>query len=121
MNFNNMSDNEIISTIAKELDKRRVSKNITSEELAAKGGHNAQTFSNFVNQGTNVRLGTIIQIFRGLGELDKLQGVFEHKELISPIALSNQAKMTRVRASSAKRRATKVKTEKSFIKWGDES
>jgi transcriptional regulator with XRE-family HTH domain len=98
-----MSDKEIISTIANNIEKTRVSKNITSKDLAQKGGYNKQTYTNFVNKGTNIKLDTVIGILRGLDKLDALQNLFEYKEVYSPIQESLQ-KPQRVRASTKKQK-----------------
>jgi transcriptional regulator with XRE-family HTH domain len=108
-----MSDNEIIEFIAKNTEKNRLSKNITQKEVSKKGGCNKQTLSNFAAQSTDIRLSTLIQIFRGIGELDKLQKAFEHKEQFSPV--KTQSTLTeRLRAFSSKE-----DKKRNIIKWGD--
>ena len=111
MNLNNMNDNQIIEFIAANLDKKRLSKNIVTEDLAKKGGHVSQTYSNFVNKNTNIRISTLIQVLRGLGELDKLQKLVEYKIPYSP--LSNNVELPkRVRKSVDKNGDRPL--------WGDE-
>lgn len=111
MNLNNMNDEQISEFISQNLEKKRLSKKISSEELAKKGGYVSQTYSNFINKNTNIRLVTLIQILRGLGELEKLQELIEFKEPYSPLG-SNKELPKRIR--------TKV-TNKTRPKWGDES
>jgi len=84
MSYQTMSDEQIIQQIANSLDKKRRKKGIASVSLAQKGGHGVQTYSNFINQGKDIRLSTFIQILRGLGELDKLEEMLEDKEVFSP-------------------------------------
>ncbi len=84
MSYQTMPDEQIIQQIANSLDKKRRKKGIASVSLAKKGGHGVQTYSNFVNQGKDIRLSTFIQILRGLGELDKLEEMLEDKEAFSP-------------------------------------
>ena len=109
MDFNNMSDEQIIEVMAANIEKMRISKQISAQDMAKKGGYNSQTYSNFINRGSNVRLGTIIQMFRGIGELDKLQKVFEYKKPYSPTDKSIELP----------RRVFK-KTAAKTVKWGDE-
>lgn len=84
MSYQTMPDEQIIQQIANSLDKKRRKKEIASVSLAKKGGHGVQTYSNFINQGKDIRLSTFIQILRGLGELDKLEEMLEDKEVFSP-------------------------------------
>ena len=110
MNFNFMSDTQIIAAIGEHIEKSRILKQISSENLAKKGGHHPQTNSNFINRGTNIKIETIIQIFRGLGELDKLQQAFEYKEPFSPYATKKKL---------PKRIWTKKNTNNKIV-WGEE-
>lgn len=109
MNINNMNDEQILKFISSNLEKKRLSKKISAEELAKKGGYNSQTFSNFVNRNTNVKISTLIQVLRGLGELDKLQELIEYKTPYNP--LESEKVMKRVRPNTKK--ITRPK-------WGDE-
>lgn len=111
MNISNMNDEQIIEFICENLEKKRLTKKISSEELAKKGGHVSQTYSNFINKNTNIRILTLVQILRGLGELDKLQSLIEFKEPYSPLGNTNELPK-RIRNSSKK--ITKRP------KWGDE-
>jgi len=87
MSFESMSNEQIVEVIAKNIESKRIHKPISSEELAKKGGHKAQTYSNFINRHTDIRISTLIDIFRGLGELDKLEKAFEHKIPFSPLGI----------------------------------
>lgn len=111
MNINNINDEQIIEFISQNLEKKRLSKKISSEELAKKGGHISQTYSNFINKNTNIRILTLIQVLRGLGELDKLQSLIEFKEPFSPLGNSSEL---------PKRVRTSIKKTTSRPKWGDE-
>ena len=81
-----------------------------AEELANKGGCNKQTYSNFISKGTDIRLGTFIDILRGIGELENFQKLVEYKEPYSP--LGNQTK--------PQKRVRKTNTPKEKqIEWND--
>jgi len=112
MNFSTMSDEQIIKEIAINLEKQRLYKELSSESIASRGGHNMQTYSNFINKGTNIRISTLIQILRGLGSLDEFQKTIEFKQPYSPTG----------KYEIPKKRIFKNKTssQKNDIKWGDE-
>lgn len=110
MDFNYMSDEQILHEIAKNIEQMRIAKQISSEDMAQKGGHNPQTYSNFINRGTNIRLGTLIQMFRGIGELDKLQHALTYKQPFSPSG----------KYDKLPKRVFKKRTQVSEIKWGDD-
>ena len=110
MNIKNMNDEQILEFISQNLEKKRLSKRIGMEELANKGGYVAQTYSNFINKNTNIRVSTLIQILRALGELDKFQELIEYKEEYSP--LGNSAKLPK--------RVRKSNLNNKRVKWGDE-
>ncbi len=111
MDLNNMNDEQILEFISQNLEKKRLSKKVSSEELANKGGHVSQTYSNFINKNTNIRVVTLVQILRGLGELEKLQNIIEFKEPFSPLG-NNSELPKRIRSSDKKT------TDRP--KWGDE-
>lgn len=110
MNFETMSNNQIIEFISKNIDQKRVSKKLTAQEVATKGGHNKQTYSNFVSKRTDIRLGTFIDILRGLGELENLQKLIEYKEPYSPLVNQIETKK-RVRKTNA--------SKENKIQWND--
>jgi transcriptional regulator with XRE-family HTH domain len=97
MNFTTMNDQQIIEFIAENLEKKRLSNEISAEDLAHKGGHNAQAYSNFMNKHTNIKISTLIQILRGLGELDSFQKIIEYKESYSPMNINSTKLPKRIR------------------------
>lgn len=80
MNYLILSDTEILSDIGKQLDKLRIQKNMTMDELSQRSGISSRTLSRIFNGGTNPSLTNIIKIYRGFGELEQLQSFFETKE-----------------------------------------
>lgn len=111
MNIELMSDEQIIKYLAENIEKKRLSKKISSEDLALLGGHKAQTYSNFINKHTEIKIGTFIQILRALGELQGLQNLIEYKEPYSPLGNNTELKK--------RIRKTNKKSNKN-IQWGDE-
>lgn len=112
MKLSNMNDEQILEFISTNLEKKRLAKPITSESLADKGGHVAQTYSNFVNKNTNIRVSTLIQILRGLGELDRFQACIEYKEPYVP-SKNNTSLPQRIRKKVDRKVAKRPL-------WGDE-
>lgn len=100
MSFSNISNEQIRKRMATSLEKKRLHKGIKSATLAEKGGHNVQTYSNFINKNSDIRISTLIDIFRGLGELDKLEALFEMRVPYSPLE-KQSAPMVRVSKSSS--------------------
>lgn len=123
MDFKNMSDKQIIEAISQNMEKKRLSKKITAEDMATKGGHSSQVYSNFINKNTNIKLETLIQMFRGIGELDKLQKAFEFKEQFSLYnhPSSKQAKRIRPKQKKITVSLKEIKDEiASRPKWGED-
>jgi transcriptional regulator with XRE-family HTH domain len=114
MSFNYKSDEQIMLTIAQSIDEMRRIQALTVEEMAKKGGFNPQTFSNFLNQGSNIKLSTLLQFLRGVGEVDKLQELFEKKKTYSPLG-KNKIPPKKIYAS----RKDTSKNNKKII-WGDD-
>lgn len=110
MNIELMSNEQIIKFIADNLEKKRQSKKITSEELAQLGGHKMQTYSNFINKNTDMKISTLIQVLRGLGELEGLQKLIEYKEPYRPLGGKIDLKK-RIRKSSI--------NDDNKIEWGE--
>lgn len=100
MSFSNISNEQIRKRMATSLEKKRLHKGIKSATLAEKGGHNVQTYSNFINKNSDIRISTLIDIFRGLGELDKLEALFEMRVPYSPLE-KQSVPMVRVSKSSS--------------------
>ncbi len=108
------SDEQMMLAIAQSIDEMRRVHGLTTEEMAKKGGFNPQTFSNFLNQGTNIKLSTLLQFLRGVGEVDKLQELFEKKKVYSPLG-KNKTLPKKIYAS----RKDTPKNNKKII-WGDD-
>jgi hypothetical protein len=113
-----MLDEQIAQSIAKSIDKMRRVNGLTTEKMAMNGGFNPQTFSNFLNQGSNIKLSTLLQFLRGVGEIDKLEHVFEDKTLFSPTGQAVKIPK-KIYASKAKDKKSNPHVKK--IVWGDEA
>ncbi len=92
-----MSDKAIIRDIGKRLKQIRLNKNITQQELSQKSGVHRTTISK-METGQQVSLLTLIQVLRGLGELQRLENIIP-EEIVSPIQLASLQGKKRKRAS----------------------
>jgi len=97
MDWYGMSDNEIIRDIGKRLKTLRLRKNITQESLSKKTGLNRVTISK-IERGQKTSLFSLIQILRGLDELQRLDSIIPG-ETVSPLQLARLKSMQRKRAS----------------------
>lgn len=108
------SDEKIMIEIAQSIDEMRRVKGMKTEEMAEKGGFNPQTFSNFLNQGTNIKLSTLLQFLRGVGEVNKLQSLLKKENVYNPLG-NNKTLPKKIYDS---RKETPQKRRE--IVWGDD-
>jgi transcriptional regulator with XRE-family HTH domain len=97
MDWYGMSDKAIIRDIGKRIKQMRLNKNISQKALSEKIGIHRVTLSK-IERGQKVSLLTLIQIMRGLGELQRLENIIP-KEIISPLQLAKLQGKKRKRAS----------------------
>ena len=97
MDWYGMSDIEIIREIVKRIKQIRLSKNISQQTLSGKTGIHRVTLSK-IERGQKISLLTIIQILRGLDELQRLENIIPEDKL-SPLQLARLYGRTRKRAS----------------------
>ncbi|MFD2562252.1 helix-turn-helix transcriptional regulator [Aquimarina rubra] len=99
MDFNKLSDDDVLLTLTQRVKKRRLNLNITQDELSKRAGVHVQTIKNF-ESGKSTTLLTFIQILRAFGELDSLS-LFLPDPGISPIELLKLKGKERERASGS--------------------
>ena len=104
-----LSDATIIQEIGKQLKRMRLKNNLTQQELANRSGLFRSTISEIEN-GRISTLMSLIQLLRGLNELELLQA-FVVKEELSPLLVAEQQAKMRKRASS------KSNTNKPESEW----
>jgi transcriptional regulator with XRE-family HTH domain len=110
MELTRESNDSLLNGIGERLKQLRLTANLTREQLAADAGVSADTVRN-AESGRNVSLETLVCLLRGLGELQRLQGLLEDRGP-SPVALARTQGMQRQRASGRRR-----STKKSGWKW----
>ncbi|GAA4274729.1 helix-turn-helix domain-containing protein [Aquimarina gracilis] len=98
MNFNNLTDEQVLLELTQRMRQRRLNLNITQEELSKRAGVHVQTIKNF-ESGKTTTLLTFIQILRAFGDLETLDAIFPTPG-ISPIELLKLKGKERERASS---------------------
>lgn len=92
-----MSDPAIIAILGNLIQKTRLQKNKTQEEVATAAGVNRSTIVKIENGGGGTLL-SFVQILRSLEQLHLLQN-FEVREQISPLELAKLDQKKRQRAS----------------------
>lgn len=97
MDWYGMTDNAIIRDIGKRIKQIRLNKNISQQELSKKAGIHRVTISK-METGQKTSLLTLIQVLRGLGELQRLERIIP-EEIVSPIQLAKLQGEKRKRAS----------------------
>ena len=97
MDWHGMSDKAIIRYIGKRIRQMRLNKNISQKTLSEKIGIHRVTLSK-IERGQQISLLTLIQIMRGLGELQRLENIIP-EDIVSPIQLAKLQGKKRKRAS----------------------
>lgn len=97
MDWYGMSDKAIVRDIGKRIRQMRLNKNISQKTLSEKIGIHRVTLSK-IERGQQISLLTLIQIMRGLGELQRLENIVL-EDIISPIQLAKLQGKKRKRAS----------------------
>jgi transcriptional regulator with XRE-family HTH domain len=114
MHYSLLDDISILADIGQNLDKLRISKNLTMAQLAEKSGVSENTIRRIINSKTDPSFSNIIRIYRGLGELDALQNFFTYSEPKDLYRTGAKTRRVRVRTTQP-RQATFSRP-----KWGDE-
>ena len=111
MDYRIMTDDDIIKDLAEHFETLRIKKQLKETEIEESSGISRRTLYNFRQGATAITLKNFIRLLRAIGELDRLQILFQEPEKYSPLSNAGKDLPRRVRD---KRRA-----EKKF-RWGDE-
>ncbi len=112
--FEQLSDAQILHELALRVDYLRRQKGLSDRELAERGGLGVRTLVAFRSNNKDITLGTFLHILRGLGELERLDGLLPPAEpTYSPADGGYVAPPKRVR----KKRAPEKPSD---FRWGDE-
>lgn len=99
-NWYGMSNHAIVKSLAAEIKKMRLNKNLTQSALAQLTGIDRITISRFEN-GRTATLLTVVQILRALEKLEVFNS-FQQQDEISPMAIIEDQEKKRKRASNSK-------------------
>ena len=99
MNFQSMSNPDILAELGRRLRQRRLNANLTQDALASHAGVSLNTVRN-AELGRNSSLDTLISLLRSLGAVGELQPLLQD-EGPSPVELVRRDGRTRQRASTA--------------------
>ncbi|MDK9702526.1 MAG: helix-turn-helix transcriptional regulator [Sulfuritalea sp.] len=94
-----LTNDEVIAEVGARLRARRLERNLTVEELAARAGLNRKTVLD-LEAGADVRLATVIKVFRALNMLGALDAAIPDT-LPGSEAFSNRGQL-RQRASGSR-------------------
>lgn len=112
MNFNLLTDENIIKELGQNYEELRLRKKLSDEDVMKKGGSTKDAIQRLKN-GSNINLINFIKILRGLGELDSLEKVIKVEDSFSIRENKNKPLPRRV----FKRKKSDNSTD---FKWGDD-
>lgn len=95
--WSSKTDDSIVADLGTFIKNRRLSRNLTQQDLANQCGVNRSTIGQ-IESGAGINLTTFIQVLRALDGLHLLDA-FKPSDDISPILLAEAQKKTRKRAS----------------------
>lgn len=111
MDYNLMNDEDIIRSLAEQVEKLRISRHMKETEIESIAGISRKTFYNFRQGSTGTSLKNFIRLLRALGEVERLQWMFPEPEDYSPRGKKERELPKRVRDRQ---------TPDSDFLWGDE-
>jgi predicted transcriptional regulator len=112
MDFNLLTDKEIIKELAFRCDAIRVDKKLTEKDVSKVGGTTIDAIYRF-KTGKNISITNFIKILRGIGEIDMLDQLLRED---SPKSIRKD------KISKRKKRVHKptLSNEKGDFVWGDD-
>ena len=72
MDFDQLTDAQIIAELARRLDYQRRAKGLTDQQTAERGGLSRVTLGAFRNNHKDITLTSFIKLLRGIGEIGRL-------------------------------------------------
>ncbi len=111
MNYDMMSDEDIIRDIAQRVERLRISHQIKESSICEATGISQKTLYNFKKGATGFSLRYFIRLLRSIDEIDRLQLMFPETDEYRPRG-GNSSEL-------AKRVRDKRSVDRGFV-WGDE-
>ena len=112
MDFNLLTDEEIIKELALRCDTIRLDKQLSEKDVSKKGGTTLDAIYRF-KTGKNISITNFIKILRGIGELDILDQIL--KENLPRSILNDKVTKRKKRV-----RKPSVKNKNGDFSWGDD-
>lgn len=112
MRYDMLSDEEILHDLGRKLDLMRRHKALSDSDLIQKSGSNHDTLDRFRHAKSGISLKNFIRLVRGVGELEKLEKLFEIPDAYSPIGISQ---------TEPPKKIHKKKNPKGDFIWGDDA
>lgn len=115
MSFAHQTDAEILRELAARIDHLRRQKAYTDRETCERGGVSVRTLVAFRRSNKDITLSSFIRLLRGIGELERLEGLLPPAEpVFSPAQQRFVEPPKRIRGKPA------TPADDDF-QWGDES
>ena len=117
INWNILTDPEVVSTLGTQLKKMRLAQNKSQAEVATSAGLNRTTIVK-LEAGRPATLTTLVQVLRALGRLELLDA-FEQRSRLSPMQIMEQEEtyQKKQRKRASKPRKPKPDPEKPSSSW----
>ncbi len=110
MNFEIMTDHEIVVALGRQYDLLRRHKQLQDKDILAASGTSSSVLAKFRSGKGNITLETFVKLMRAVGELDKLESLLVLHEQYSPTKQKTELP----------ERIHKPKNVRSKFKWGDD-
>ena len=110
MNYNLLTDEEILKDLSRRYEEIRLRKRIKDTEVESIGGISRQVLHNFRRGKSVISLKSFICLLRGIDEVNRLQDILLSPEDFSPMGQARKAPPRRVRDGGKKQGP---------FRWGD--
>ncbi|MDC9724762.1 MAG: hypothetical protein PSN44_02430 [Gammaproteobacteria bacterium] len=84
MDFEMMTDHEVVIALGQQYDQLRRHKQLQDKEILAASGTSSSVLAKFRGGKGNITLETFVKLMRAVGELDKLESLLVIPEQYSP-------------------------------------
>lgn len=111
--FDQLSDEQLLGELGLRIDYLRRRKGLSDRQLAERGGLGLRTLVAFRSDHKDITLTTFVRILRGLGELERLEGLLPPAEPTYSPADGGYVEPPR--------RIRKKRERKKPFRWGDET
>ncbi len=118
MNWNQESNKRLLEIIGHSMKARRLTREISQEELAKLSGVSHASIARFETGKGNISIQNLLLVMKALGIADELKVIFKESEVSPSLLAKATTKKTKERVRRSKK--SKLASEKDW-KWGDEN